>query len=707
MRILLPTIRDPGQIGGTTTHLDMLSRGLEELGHQPHVFYLGAKIPRFLRLLAIVWPAGLLNWIRRGWGMTYAAIVRGRLLAWFTGRELRAGGWDLVNAQEVYSMPALRRMADEQGLPLVLTLHGYPFYESVSEGYTARSRMGMTYLMRAELRAFRMADATVTVDTRLYRHALRLVPEKAGTTRALMNFIDTSSFAPGWEGREDLRRSWEIPPDVLVLFCPRRLVKKNGVVYPALALAAMASSERKRFLLLHAGEGGERRAIEAAVREHDLDGQVRLLGGRNREEIRELYQLADIVLVPSVHSENVEEATSLAALEAMASGRPLIAGAVGGLKEMVQDGENGLLVPAADPPALAQAVLRLADDPDFARRLASTGRGYVVANHSHRKAAAAYVEIYREALAASVGTASERSVEAGLQPAFPSVSVLGLPVHDVDLPRAAEWVLARARAGTGPQGTVIAASFNPELVMRAQEEEPAARALLAADLRFPDGIGAVWAARRQGAYTMQRVPGIELGDRVLAGAAAEGLSLFLLGAAPGVAEEAAARLAEIHPGLQVVGWHHGYFSIEEEAGVVAAIRASGARILLVAMGAPRQEIFLQRHRRELGAAVGLGLGGSFDVWSGRVRRAPAVTRRLGLEWLYRLVSDPRRVRRQLVLPRFALRVFIGTADDYGPGRAPEAHDSAGGPAAEQLSTGDDGPATAEPPGGWEPSKERR
>ncbi|HZJ02642.1 MAG TPA: glycosyltransferase family 4 protein, partial [Thermoleophilia bacterium] len=345
MKVLLPTMRDPGQIGGTSTHLDMLSAGLAELGHEPYVLYFGDQVPEPLRRFGVVYAAGTLNRVRRGWGMIYSAMVRGKLVARFADRELRRHDWQVVNAQEVYSVPGLRAAADRAGVPLVLTLHGYPLYESVSEGYTNRSRLGRRYLMRSEIRALRLADAIVTVDGRLYRHVLRLVPERADVTYSLMNFIDTSAFSPTVEGRQELRRKWDIAEDKIVLFCPRRLVKKNGVIYPSLALAEMKPAERDKYLLLHAGEGGERGAIEQIVRAQGLEGQVRMLGGRGRQEIEELYRLCDIVLVPSVHSEKVEEATSLSALEAMASGRPLIAGAVGGLAEMVSDGVNGLLVP--------------------------------------------------------------------------------------------------------------------------------------------------------------------------------------------------------------------------------------------------------------------------------------------------------------------------------------------------------------------------
>ena len=694
MRILLPTMRDVGQVGGTTTHLDMLSRGLCEIGHDAHVLYLGAHVPEAARNLGIVWPAGALNRARRGWGMMYAAWTRAQVLARLTERELerdrreQAGRmpagvpWEVLNAQDVYSVPGLRTVADRYGIPLVLTLHGYPLYESLSEGYTTKSTWGRSYLVRSELKALRQADRVVTVDTRLYDFAVNLIPERASTVMALMNFIDTSSFFPSREGREELRERFQIPPGTTVLFCPRRLVKKNGVVYPSLALAAMKPQDRQRFVLLHAGEGGERAAIEAAVRQHGLQEQVRLLGNQDRAAVLDLYRLCDIVLVPSVHSENVEEATSLAALEAMASGRPLIAGAVGGLAEMVRDGETGLLVPGGDAQALAAAILRLAAAPGLGESLAEAARDYVVANHSHLRAAERFVDIYQEAIQAvapdhlpyrdwgmSADVASGATADSdGDTIGRPRrVEVLGLPLDLVTLDEAVEWVVDHAHSDPSASGTRVAVSFNPELAVRAQRDPVAADAVLEADLRYPDGVGAVWAVKQQGVAGVERVPGIELAERVLGRAAEEHISVYFLGAAPGVAEDAAARCQEFHLGLQVAGTHHGYFGAEEEPVVVEDVCASGARILLVAMGAPRQESFILRHRRELGARVALGIGGSFDVWSGRVRRAPEWTRRYSVEWLWRLASNPRRAGRQVALASFVRDVM--RHDEYGRGRS--------------------------------------
>ena len=189
-------------------------------------------------------------------------------------------------------MPSLRAVADEYGLPLVLTLHGYPLYESVSEGYSSASQTGRHYLMRSEMRALRLADAVVTVDTRLYRHALRLVPERSGVHLHAHELHRHLGLRPAETRRgrapaAQLRATWDVPADKIVLFCPRRLVKKNGVIYPSLALATMTQDDRDRFLLLHAGEGGEREEIEAIVRENRFGEECPSVGragsGRHRD----------------------------------------------------------------------------------------------------------------------------------------------------------------------------------------------------------------------------------------------------------------------------------------------------------------------------------------------------------------------------------------------------------------------------------------
>lgn len=256
--------------------------------------------------------------------------------------------------------------------------------------------------------------------------------------------------------------------------------------------------------------------------------------------------------------------------------------------------------------------------------------------------------------------------------------ILGLPVDPLDLEQARERVLTLVRDHPGPlpavpagagedpgaaarrralHATRLVVTLNPEIAMAAQRDPALRLAVEAADLVVADGIGLVWAAALLGRPLPGRVPGIELLEALLADAARLGLRVFFLGARPEVVAEAARRAAARFPGLPLVGHHHGYFRPAEEEAVVAAVRAAAPDLLFVGMGAERELKWTFRHRERLGARVAMGVGGSFDVLSGRLRRAPRWVRRVHLEWLYRLLQEPWRWRRQAVLPRFALRVL--------------------------------------------------
>ena len=200
-------------------------------------------------------------------------------------------------------------------------------------------------------------------------------------------------------------------------------------------------------------------------------------------------------------------------------------------------------------------------------------------------------------------------------------------------------------------------TVSPEFVMIAQDDPSFLQVLRSADLCAADGVGLLFAARYLGRPLPERVTGSD-GVPLIAGRAAqEGWKLFLLGAAPGVAEQAAARLTERHPGLQVVGTYAGSPSPGEEDQIIERVNASGADILLVAYGAPRQDQWIARNRGRLKVHVAMGVGGTFDFIAGVVPRAPRWMQRLALEWLYRLYRQPWRWRRMLRLPRFVWAVL--------------------------------------------------
>ncbi|MEW6172785.1 MAG: WecB/TagA/CpsF family glycosyltransferase [Bacillota bacterium] len=231
--------------------------------------------------------------------------------------------------------------------------------------------------------------------------------------------------------------------------------------------------------------------------------------------------------------------------------------------------------------------------------------------------------------------------------------MLGVEIDTVTL----EGAATRAAELIALGGSHQVVTLNPEYLFRARKEKDLLEIVRQAALVTADGIGIVWAARVNGTGIPGRVTGIDLMLAICHRAAQAGWRVFFLGGRPGVAEDAAARLKSEIPGLQVAGTFHGYFSTAEEPEVIGRIRVTQPEVLFVGIGAPKQERWIHKNLRVLGVPLAMGVGGSFDVLSGRVKRAPVWMRRLGLEWLARLIREPRRWRRMLVLPRFALLVL--------------------------------------------------
>ena len=234
----------------------------------------------------------------------------------------------------------------------------------------------------------------------------------------------------------------------------------------------------------------------------------------------------------------------------------------------------------------------------------------------------------------------------------PRLDVLGVPVDCVGMGQAVD----RVRHLLDEPGFHLVVTLGSEMVVRAQNDEAFRQAVRGASLVVADGMGVVLAARLHRFHFPSRVAGIELLQAVALHLGSR-LRIFLVGGAPGVAEVAASALVRKAPAIQIVGVRDGFFKDDEE--VVNQIAASGANLVLVGMGFPRQELWLQKYGPRFGpSTVGVGVGGSFDVLSGKVKRAPQWMLDMGLEWLYRFASQPTRYKRMLALPNFVKRVVL-------------------------------------------------
>ncbi len=200
-------------------------------------------------------------------------------------------------------------------------------------------------------------------------------------------------------------------------------------------------------------------------------------------------------------------------------------------------------------------------------------------------------------------------------------------------------------------------TLNSEMIISAQQDSQLDRVIRSAELVIPDGSGVVWALRLAG-ETVNRLPGIELAQATLAHAAVNNIRVALLGGRQEVLSTLLDVLPKSYPGLNIVIAEDGFFSNEEEASVLNKIVAAEPQLLLLALGVPKQEFLAERWKNALPKTVIIGVGGSFDVWAGRVKRAPQSFQRLHLEWLYRLIKEPWRYKRMgATLPKFALQVF--------------------------------------------------
>lgn len=232
------------------------------------------------------------------------------------------------------------------------------------------------------------------------------------------------------------------------------------------------------------------------------------------------------------------------------------------------------------------------------------------------------------------------------------VNILGVEIDNLSLKEAVNEIDVIIKNGN-PSLIVTA---NPEIIWVARKDPYFAECLRSAKLVTADGIGVVLAARILGSPLKQRVTGIDLTTALFEEAVKKNYKFYFVGGQPGIAQRAAEEISRRYPGIQIIGVHHGYF--KEDTEIIKDISGKKPDILLVALGMGKQEKWIRERVSSAGVPVAIGVGGSFDVFSGEVRRAPVWMQRAGVEWLYRLICQPSRIGRMLQLPKFLVAVIV-------------------------------------------------
>ena len=232
------------------------------------------------------------------------------------------------------------------------------------------------------------------------------------------------------------------------------------------------------------------------------------------------------------------------------------------------------------------------------------------------------------------------------------IDVLGVAFDNLTMDEAVETAYEIQREHRG----AYVVTPNPEIVRVCREKPAAAEAVAGAALTIPDGIGVIYGAKILKTPLKQKLPGIDFTGDLLEKMSADGRSVFLFGSKPGTAELAEANLREKYPGVRFVGTNDGYF--KDDAPIVEKINAAAPDLLLVCLGAPKQEIWMHEHAKELDVGLMIGAGGSLDVFAGTAERAPEGWQKAGLEWLYRLLKEPKRIGRMMNLPKFMFQILF-------------------------------------------------
>lgn len=412
------------------------------------------------------------------------------------------------------------------------------------------------------------------------------------------------------------------------------LIPEKGIFVLLKAIpAVVARCPQTRFVFAGAWCRDEHRhEAEQLINQLAIEKYVNFIGVVVGEKKWELLANADVLVFPTFY---YYEASPLVLLEAMRAGLPIVTTARGAIPELVCERTNGFFVPEQNPEALAEKILELVQNPELRKNMGIASRERFKRLFTSEHFAGRLDEAFQR-------LASE------------PVRLFGLPIANLTMTETVDHIEELIRRGPTHQHVVV----NVDKIVKMDKDPALRKAILDCDLINADGQPIVWASRWLGCPLKERVTGIDLFHALIVRCAERGYRPFLLGARDEVVRKVAEILVARHPTLKIAGYRNGYWKPDEEAQVAEQIRAARPDILFVAISSPKKELFVNRWKTTMQVPFVMGVGGTFDVVAGLVKRAPRWMQRCGLEWFYRLCQEPGRMWRRYLVDDLAFFAIV-------------------------------------------------
>lgn len=392
MKILLVSSLKENDIGGVITHMKTLGKGFEELGHKVDYVTL-STIPRKLQVIVIYIPKIIIGKFSLQMADVWHFAAIKLFMKIILPYKQLFNHYEAIISQDGYVCTSSKLVKSIFKIPVLLTAHSYVI-DVLSGDHFTRESLAEKWFRCIDRASCEVADRIIAVDTRIRNYIIdeyNISPEKIDIS---INFVDIDEFKK-IDVDSTLFNEFNIPSDKKIIFCPRRLVMKNGVIYAAESIKFIRDRMNDEFVVVFTGDKGKVASEMKKIIERDRTQKNAIfLGNVNHEQMKYLYNISDLVIIPSINYKGLEEATSISALEAMACCVPVVASNIGGLKEIIVNGETGYLVSEKDPQELAEKVCEvLSIDQE---KLTNEAREFVKKNCSHIQRAQKYIQLIHE-----------------------------------------------------------------------------------------------------------------------------------------------------------------------------------------------------------------------------------------------------------------------------------------------------------------------